>query len=104
MPPRLGEDTPAVAPERETFHPAGVPIENDRSARPQVPNLDRAVQAPGRQLPSIRPEGDARLQPMGTWGQAGRGPEGAQDSGPSEVIPPGRRGTDEPAQKGQCQK
>ncbi len=33
------------------------------------------------------PSGDARLQPMGTWGQAGRGPEGYQDSGSSEIIP-----------------
>jgi len=37
------------------------------------------------------PEGDARLQPMGTWGQADRGPEGSQDSGQSEIIPPGKR-------------
>jgi hypothetical protein len=35
------------------------------------------------------PEGDARLQPMGTWGQADRGPQGYQDSGRSEIIPPG---------------
>jgi hypothetical protein len=33
------------------------------------------------------PEGDARLQPMGTWGQAERGPEGANDSGDSEIVP-----------------
>ncbi len=36
------------------------------------------------------PPGDARLQPMGTWGQADRGPQGYQDSGQSEIIPPGR--------------
>jgi len=46
------------------------------------------------------PEGDARLQPMGTWGQADRGPDGAQDSGQSEIIPPGRRAEDEAPAKG----
>jgi hypothetical protein len=50
------------------------------------------------------PQGDARLQPMGTWGQAGRGPEGAQDSGHSEIIPPGRRAEDEQVQKEQGKK
>ncbi len=34
-----------------------------------------------------RVPGDAKLQPMGTWGQAGRAPEGYNDSGSSEVIP-----------------
>ena len=34
-----------------------------------------------------QPPGDARPQPMGTFGQPGRGPQGYQDSGDSEVIP-----------------
>ena len=50
------------------------------------------------------PENDARLQPMGTWGQAERGPEGAQDSGQSEIIPPGRRAEDKEVHKGQCKR
>ena len=37
--------------------------------------------------PVAPPGGNARLQPLGTWGQAGRGPEGYQDSGASEIIP-----------------
>ncbi len=32
------------------------------------------------------PQGDAKLQPMGTLGQGDRGPEGYQDSGGSEII------------------
>ncbi len=38
----------------------------------------------GAELP---PSGEARLQPMGTFGQADRGPEGYYDSGNSEIIP-----------------
>lgn len=37
-----------------------------------------------------QPPGDAKLQPMGTWGQADRGPAGYQDSGGSEIIPDSR--------------
>ncbi len=33
------------------------------------------------------PPGDAPLQPMGTFGQGDRGPQGYQDSGSSEIIP-----------------
>jgi hypothetical protein len=32
------------------------------------------------------PSGNATLQPMGTWGQADRGPEGYYDSGDSELF------------------
>lgn len=43
------------------------------------------------------PPGDARLQPMGTFGQGDRGPAGYQDSGGSEVIPPDRLTREDPA-------
>ena len=33
------------------------------------------------------PSGTAILHPLGTWGQADRGPEGYYDSGESEIIP-----------------
>jgi hypothetical protein len=37
--------------------------------------------------PEMPPSGDARIQPMGTFGQADRGPEGYYDTGPSEIMP-----------------
>jgi hypothetical protein len=46
-----------------------------------------------------KPPGDARLQPMGTWGQADRGPEGYEDSGDSEIIPNERFTEKEPGEK-----
>ncbi len=38
------------------------------------------------------PSADAPLQPEGSWGQGDEGVRGYQDSGTSEVIPPGARG------------
>ncbi|HJT77404.1 MAG TPA: hypothetical protein VJ739_09410 [Gemmataceae bacterium] len=51
-----------------------------------------------------QPPGDAKLQPMGTWGQAGRGPEGYNDSGSSEIIPNERLTEDEQKGKGKASK
>jgi hypothetical protein len=42
------------------------------------------------------PPGDARLQPMATWGQADRGPEGYYDRGDSEIIPADRLAKESP--------
>ncbi len=47
----------------------------------------------------VTPPGDAKLQPMGTFGQADRGPEGYQDSGGSEIIPDDRFTREESGKK-----
>jgi hypothetical protein len=38
------------------------------------------------------PRGEAPLRTQAAWGQGERGPAGAEDSGRSEVIPPGMEG------------
>jgi hypothetical protein len=47
----------------------------------------------------MTPPGDAKVQPMGTFGQADRGPEGYQDSGGSEIIPDERFTEEESGKK-----
>jgi hypothetical protein len=45
------------------------------------------------------PPGEAKVQPMGTFGQGDRGAEGYYDSGSSEIIPPQRFAEEEEASK-----
>lgn len=71
------KDQPAPKPESDRGLPGG------GAGRKDETGLTNVYPASGPMVPP----GDARLQPLGTWGQGDRGPEGYNDSGDSEIIP-----------------
>src|SRR5262249_39805836 len=56
---RLRQDASAIAADRQAMHHACVRAEDNGAARPQVPDLDRACMAAGRDLAAVRAEGGA---------------------------------------------
>jgi len=47
----------------------------------------------------VKPPADAKAQPMGTFGQGDRGPQGFEDSGSSEIIPTQRLAREDSARQ-----
>lgn len=69
---------------RKTKRPlTGTPQAGPDKVRIDVTGITNVYTVSGKR----RPSGDATLQPLGTWGQADRGPQGYYDTGPSEIIP-----------------
>ena len=69
---------------RKRRNDAGTPESGSGRGRKDVTGITNVYPASGPVRP---PSGNAKLQPLGTWGQADRGPEGYFDSGDSEIIP-----------------